>query len=331
MGISRAQSPRRALFQGLIVVLVWCALARAAALSNAVVDRVARACVLIQAAEGQKAHSGSGFFVGANDVVTNYHVVSAAAEGRAGILLVVGTNPRRRQVANADMVAADEDLDLALLRTEARAPATLRFASERALKLTQPLWAAGFPFGTQAGLEVTMTAGTLSALRRDDAGNLLAIQMDASINPGNSGGPVVDARGLVVGVTRSIVNPKVGSGMAYAIPCNVAEKFVRQSVRIRLRKGRVPVRGTPPGRSVRILAAQKAQQAWGTIVRLTVRGARLTDRATPFAIAVIDRKRQILGTGEIDPAQIPQRQQKVIEIRLRGVRYEEVFGCEVTD
>ena len=305
--------------------------APAATLSKALVDRVARACVLIQATEGRKAHSGSGFFVGANEILTNYHVVQAAAEGRAGVLVVVGTDPRRRRVAHADMVAADEERDLALLRTTVRAPATLRFASERTLELTEQVWAAGFPFGTQAGLEVTMTAGTISALRRDETGALAAIQLDAAINPGNSGGPVVDARGLVVGVTRSIVKPKVGSGMAYAIPCGVADQFVRQSMRIRLRKGRVPVRGTPPGRAVRIVAAEKAQQAWGTIVRLTVRGVRRKDNATPFEIAVLDRRREVLGTGEIDPAEIPEREQKVVEIRLRGVRYEDIFACEVRE
>ena len=313
-----------------LVVLAVAAASRGATLSKAVVDRVARACVLIQAAEGKKAHSGSGFFVGANDVLTNYHVVRAAAEGRTSILLVVGTDPRRRRVARADMVAADEDLDLALLRTDVRAPATLRFASERALQLTEQVWAAGFPFGTQAGLEVTMTAGTLSALRRDETGALAALQLDAAINPGNSGGPVVDARGLVVGVTRSIVNPKVGSGMAYAIPCGVADKFVRQAMRVRLRKGRVPVRGTPPGRSVRIVSAEKAQQCWGTVVRLTVRGVRRRE-TTPFGVAVIDRRREILGSGQIDPAEIPERHEKVIEIRLRGVPYEDVAGCEVTE
>ena len=66
------------------------------------------------------------------------------------------------------------------------------------------------------------------------------------------------------------------------------------------------------------------------MVRLTVRGARRRE-TTPFGVAVIDRRREILGSGQIDPAEIPERHEKVIEIRLRGVPYEDVAGCEVTE
>ena len=71
--------------------------------------------------------------------------------------------------------------------------------------------AAGFPFGGMLGKvsetsskgnpSVTITGGRIAALRRDDHGQLVLLQVDGSLQPGNSGGPIVDEKtGKLLGV-----------------------------------------------------------------------------------------------------------------------------------
>ncbi len=79
------------------------------------------------------------------------------------------------------------------------------------VRVGDPVVAIGAPFG----LDNTVTAGIVSAKERpvttggdasdgSDVSYLDALQTDAPINPGNCGGPLLDARGLLVGVNSAI-------------------------------------------------------------------------------------------------------------------------------
>ena len=103
----------------------------------------------------------------------------------------------------AKVVGADPTTDIAVVRVRAPAAALhpLTFASSGSVLVGDRVYAIGNP----SGLERTMTAGIVSATRRDiqapkDHTISGAVQTDAPINHGNSGGPLLDRHGRVVGI-----------------------------------------------------------------------------------------------------------------------------------
>jgi serine protease Do len=163
---------------------------------------------------------GSGFVINADGhIVTNNHVVDDASE-----ILVKLSDGRELP---AKVVGRDPKTDLALLKIEATGLPVIPLGDSRALQVGEPVMAVGNPFG----LEQTVTTGIVSATSRvigegpyDDF-----IQTDASINPGNSGGPLIDARGLAVGINTAIFSRTGGSvGIGFAIPIDLAKTVVAQ-------------------------------------------------------------------------------------------------------
>jgi len=314
-----------------LLLVLAAATAHARGLGSHTLDRVASACVLVQVSQGGKGASGSGFFISRNQVVTNEHVVRPAIDGEADITLVIGGGTKAPKVVQASLVAVDKELDLALLRADYSSRASLSFEAERRLRVTDPVWVVGFPFGAQPGLEPTVTAGTISSLRKGDGDGLRQVQLDAAVNRGNSGGPVINALGKVIGVTRAVVNPKVGSGMALAIPCGAASEFVEEGKKKRQRKAVLRVRGRVRQPGVRIVRCEKTEEAWGTAARFTVRGSRDAGQADPLGVEFTDRRREVLHRDTLDISGLDARQEKVFIIRLKGVDFADVAGCEIED
>ena len=174
--------------------------------------------------------SGSGVVITPDGyVLTNDHVVRGAA--RLDAVLSDGTSIEAR------IVGEDPDTDLALLRLARGDLPAATLGHSQGLRVGQLVVAIGNPLGLQA----TVTAGVISALRRTlrgISGRLIedVIQTDAALNPGNSGGALVDSAGRVVGITTAIVGG--AQGICFAVPIDTANWVVPEL----LREGRV-VRG----------------------------------------------------------------------------------------
>ena len=174
---------------------------------------------------------GSGFIVDADGtILTNAHVVDGADEVRVRL--------SDRREFKGKVIGQDKATDIAVVKIEARALATLPWGDSSRAAVGEYVVAIGNPFQ----LNQTVTMGIISATGRSNVGIVDYedfIQTDAAINPGNSGGALLNTRGELIGINTAIYSETGGyQGIGFAVPANLARTVVDQLVR----KGRV-VRG----------------------------------------------------------------------------------------
>jgi len=174
--------------------------------------------------------TGSGFCVGPQLFITNFHVISDAAQNSIRVRC-------NGLVFDARVLGTAEEVDLALLYCDSPAPAL-------SLQENVALGESCVAIGSPAGLINTVTRGVVSGLARatyGPEGRLFehVLQTDAVINPGNSGGPLLNLRGEVIGM------PFLGGavqGINYAVSAEMI-KFVIPHLRKRstLQRARIGV------------------------------------------------------------------------------------------
>jgi S1-C subfamily serine protease len=180
--------------------------------------------------------AGSGFIIAPDGyILTNDHVVQNARN----IAVVLGDGASLEAV----LIGADPATDLAVLRAESSGLAYVGMGDSAQLRVGQLVIAIGNPFGFQS----TVSTGVVSALGRalrSREGRLIEniIQHTAPLNPGNSGGPLVDSRGLVVGVNTAII--AMAQGIGFSIPAATARQVVSQIMTYgRVRRGHLGLIG----------------------------------------------------------------------------------------
>jgi regulator of sirC expression with transglutaminase-like and TPR domain len=170
-----------------------------------VAEQVRKSVVVITVPgrDGMRGGLGTGFVVGEGLVATNLHVVG---EGRA---VTVELADDKRHEATA-IHAFDRNLDLAIVRIDAKGLPVLSLADSAAVKDGQPVVAIGNPHG----LKHSVVAGVVSGRREVEGRSML--QVAIPVERGNSGGPLVDMQGHVVGVitAKSVVTDNLGFAVA---------------------------------------------------------------------------------------------------------------------
>jgi S1-C subfamily serine protease len=160
-------------------------------------------------------------------ILTNAHVV----EGATSITVTVPGDDTPRE---AELVAADESTDIAVLRvsdTDDLVAATI--GDSDSLQVGDDVVAIGNALALEGGM--TVTQGIVSALDRSiesETGTLdRLIQTDAAISSGNSGGPLVNATGEVIGINTAVARSSdtvEASNIGFAIAIDTAIQIAQQ-------------------------------------------------------------------------------------------------------
>ncbi len=176
-----------------------------------------------QGAGGQ----GSGFALdGRGYIATNAHVVTEEGSANRAEKVYVEFSDGNR--VEADIVGVDPNADVALLHVNPAGLSLtpLRLGHSERIDVGEPVAAIGSPFGERQSLSVGVVSAVdrnISSLTRFGIGG--AIQTDAAINPGNSGGPLLDGKGVVVGINAQIkTDSGGGEGVGFAVPVDAVRR-----------------------------------------------------------------------------------------------------------
>jgi serine protease Do len=251
--------------------------------SSSMADMLAAVRDSVVIVESQGRGAGSGVIWRADGgILTNFHVVANSGkglrvqlrDGRAFDATVTGTNPA---------------LDLAMLRIDADNLPAIAVDDSTNLRIGQPVWAIGHPWGQQW----LVTSGIVSAIGsfkvRDTDKTVPYVRTDVRLRPGNSGGPLVNAAGQVVGINAMIL----GGDQAVAIPSKVAIDWLagQPTRRVKLGVGVRPIQIEPS-----LARSAGVQQPTGLLVTNVQRNS-LAEQAS---VMVGDVLLDVAGTPLID-------------------------------
>lgn len=166
---------------------------------------------------------GSAVVVGPEQAVTNCHVLRRAK--RVALR-------REKETLAAKLVAWDVQRDICGLevKTLAALPALLGDSSR--VQVGQAAYAIGNP----KGLELTMSAGLVSSLRKNAQGQLILIQTSAAISGGSSGGGLFDEHGALIGLTTIGSVTGDAQNLNFAIPVEWIKELPARHARLNAAK-----------------------------------------------------------------------------------------------
>jgi S1-C subfamily serine protease len=266
------------------------AVSHAAELAGPAVVRIDVAGRPARGPRGEGAGTGSGvIFASDGRLLTNEHVVHDVH-----VVQVSLADGRRFQ---AGVEYADPSTDLAVLRVGALGLPVAEL-NARPLRVGQLVIAIGNPFG----LNWTVTAGVVSALKRELQASREArltdlIQMDASINPGNSGGPLVDAQGRVVGITTAVM--PFARGVGFAIPISTVLGALSRLEEMRERQQRrVGIGGIPTALDESLRRQLSLTQRQGLLVLEVVPGSPAAHASLRVSDVIVGAQGSAIDSGE---------------------------------
>lgn len=166
----------------------------------------------------------TGFVVASGNWGSDILTVQHAIDGAWDLHITIGNRLR----APAHVVASNEDLDLALLRTPRRRLPSISLGSSTHLQgdVGREVGLLGYPVPDEfndegLGLATSLNTGRLSSIRKD------ALEVTLSIVPGESGAPVfIATTGEVVGVAESRFDEERSIG--FALPVDDVKGFLHR-------------------------------------------------------------------------------------------------------
>jgi serine protease Do len=169
-------------------------------------------------ADGLPLAQGSAVVIGPDRLVTNCHVLRRAQ--RVAVR-------RDKRTLPARLVQWDVQRDVCALDAPALDAPAVALGEAARVQVGQPAYAIGNP----RGLELTLSAGLVSSLRRNDAGQLVLIQTSAAISGGSSGGGLFDEHGALIGLT-TIGSVGDAQNLNFAVPVDWVRELPQRHARL---------------------------------------------------------------------------------------------------
>ncbi len=171
---------------------------------------------LVQVSNGRRGAGAGTIWHEDGLILTNAHVVQKRAPQ---------VTLRDGRSYPAQLLAADEKLDLAALSIDAKDLPTIALGDSKSLKIGQWVTAVGHPWGVLGAASVGNVIAVGVPMEWNGSGREL-IQVGIQLRPGHSGGPLVDENGRLVGINTMISGPQVG----LAIPLHVVKQFLKEKL-----------------------------------------------------------------------------------------------------
>jgi serine protease Do len=158
---------------------------------------------------------GSGFIIDPQGyILTAQHVIDKAKD----VEIRLGDGQR----LPARIIAADTQVDLAILKVEIQRPLPiLALGDSDQIRVGDLAVVFGYPFGRES----SMNLGIISRPGRSypDSASYEFIQTDAGAYPGGSGGPLINRKGQIIGM---ITMASERGNMGFATPINVIKRMI---------------------------------------------------------------------------------------------------------
>ncbi len=161
-------------------------------------------------------YQATGFFVDPRGyIVTNAHILTGNT--------FIRIDTFKHEKYSAELVGIDTMSDIALLKVKGNDFPTLEFGSSDDVSAGDSVVAIGNP----GGFDFSVSKGVISSTERENKYKIPLFQMDISINPGNSGGPLIDARGMVIGMNSGFTSNVITlERLGFAIKSNFIQKTI---------------------------------------------------------------------------------------------------------
>lgn len=173
---------------------------------------------------------GTAIVIAPDTLVTNCHVLAKA--GRVAI------RQGKRNI-DATLEMWDSERDICQVKAPGLGAPAVNLGGMERLQVGQNVYAIGNP----NGLDLTISAGLLSSIRRNESKQVMLLQTSAPISAGSSGGGLFDDQGMLIGLTtlRSVGDSQ---NLNFAVPVDWIKELPRRHSELNKRLPQVVTSGT---------------------------------------------------------------------------------------
>lgn len=175
--------------------------------------------VLTYDVDGLPLGLGSAVVIAPETLVTNCHVLAKAK--RVAVR-------REKLTLDAKLEMWDPQRDVCQIKVAKLDAPAVSLGSAEQLKVGQNVYAIGNP----KGLDLTMSAGLLSSVRRNDKNQIFLLQTSAAISGGSSGGGLFDENGTLIGLTTIGSVTGDAQNLNFAIPVDWVKELPQRHAKL---------------------------------------------------------------------------------------------------